>query len=155
MHLTSRPGQYTTISLLFLANLLCWTEPASAQHSKSDQTAPASSTTAKDRYQESESESFWMEQKLRLSQEILAGLASGDFDQIGRSAEVMRGLSKVEAFVRREPKGYRDYMRQFTLANDDLVRSAAEENLAGATLAFNQLTISCVNCHRHLREAEK
>jgi hypothetical protein len=94
-----------------------------------------------------------MEQKLRLSQEILKGLASGDFALIGKSAEIMQGLNKIEVFVRREPEGYRDSMRQFVLANDDLIRASAEENLEGATLAFNQLTVSCVNCHRHLRES--
>ena len=98
--------------------------------------------------------SFWMEQKLRLSKELLTGLAAGDFEMIGKSAEVMRGLNRVESFVRRSPEGYRDYLKQFNMATNSLIRSSAEENLEGATLAFNQLTISCVNCHRQLRSGE-
>ena len=98
--------------------------------------------------------SFWMDQKLRLSKELLTGLATGDFHTIGKSAEVMRGLNRVEKFVRRGPEGYRDYLRQFNMANQALVDAAANENLEAATLAFNQMTISCVNCHKHLRAAE-
>jgi hypothetical protein len=98
--------------------------------------------------------SFWMDQKLRLSKEILSGLARADFEALGKNAERIRGLNRVEKFVRRGPEGYRDLLRQFNMANNALIRAAQEENLEGATLAFNQMTISCVNCHRHLRENE-
>ena len=103
---------------------------------------------------ESQQGSFWMDQKLRLSKELLTGLATGDFQTIGKSAEVMRGLNRVEKFVRRGPQGYRDYLRQFNMANQALIDAAASENLEAATLAFNQMTVSCVNCHKHLRESE-
>jgi hypothetical protein len=97
---------------------------------------------------------FWMDQKLRLSKEILTGLANADFELIGKNAEVIRGLNRVEKFVRRGPEGYRDQLKLFNMANNALVRASEEENLEGVTLAFNQLTISCVNCHKHLRENE-
>ena len=90
---------------------------------------------------------------MRLSKEILEGLAKGEFVTIGKSAELLQGLNRIEAFVRREPEGYRDQLRQFNFANRSLLRAAREENLEAATLAFNQLTISCVNCHKHLRES--
>lgn len=95
--------------------------------------------------------SFWMEQKLRLSSEVLAGLAEGDFEKIAKNATVMGGLNRVESFVRREPEGYRDQLKQFNMANKALLRAASKENIEGATLAFNQLTVSCVSCHQQLR----
>jgi hypothetical protein len=98
--------------------------------------------------------SFWMEQKLRLSKEILTALATADFEAMGKNAEIMRGLNRVERFVRRGPEGYRDQLKQFNMANNALIRASRKENLEAATLAFNQLTISCVSCHQHLREAE-
>lgn len=98
--------------------------------------------------------SFWMDQKLRLSKDILEGLANADFEAIGKNAEVMRGLNRVEAFVRRGPEGYREQLAQFNMANRSLISAARRENLDGATLAFNQLTISCVRCHQHLRIAD-
>ncbi len=154
MNSNLRFGRCAAVVLISLASGLMLHGIAEAQHDRPHQPTLPAKTAEQGADDKPESDSFWMEQKLRLSQEILKGLANGDFDQIGKSAEVMRGLNRIEAFVRREPKGYRDYLRQFTLANDDLVLNAADENLAGATLAFNQLTISCVNCHRHLRESE-
>ena len=35
---------------------------------------------------------------------------------------------------------------------DELIRHSNEKNLDGATLAFTQMTLSCVNCHQQLRE---
>lgn len=101
---------------------------------------------------ESKTGSFWMEQKLRFSKEILTGLANADFDQLARNAELMRGLNRVEAFMRGRKEGYRDQLKQFDMANKAIIRAAQNGNLEGATLAFNQLTISCVTCHQHLRE---
>ena len=114
---------------------------------QTDETAPTEPTEA----EQDEDGSFWMEQKLRLSQDILVGLALADFEQMGKSAERMHGLNRVERFVRRGPEGYRDHLRQFNMANQALRRACDEENLEAATLAFNQMTISCVSCHRHLR----
>ena len=96
--------------------------------------------------------SFWMEQKMRLSQDILAGLAKADFEAIGKSAEIMNGLNRMEKFARRSPKGYRDHLKQFQMANRSLVRASRDENLEAAALAFNQMTNSCVSCHQTLRE---
>lgn len=100
-----------------------------------------------------EGPSFWMEQKLRLSKDLLAGLATADFEAIGKSAEIMNGLNRMEKFVRRNPEGYRDQLKQFNMANKALMRASRNENLEAATLAFNQMTISCVSCHQSLREA--
>jgi hypothetical protein len=44
--------------------------------------------------------SFWMKKKLEYSQNILGGIANADFDKIVENAEAMRGLSKVEGFIR-------------------------------------------------------
>lgn len=127
---------------------------ASAQQPTADAGQTTEIPTAETESEQDKQGSFWMEQKLRLSKELLTGLANGDFDAIGKNAQIMRGLNRVEKFVRRGPEGYRDYLRQFNMANEALIDAAGTENLEGATLAFNQLTISCVNCHKHLRETE-
>jgi hypothetical protein len=46
-------------------------------------------------------------------------------------------------------------LRLFEFADRELIRAAREENLYGATLAFTQLTISCVNCHKIVRSVPK
>lgn len=108
--------------------------------------------TADDQKDEKNEPSFWMKQKLTYSQEILSGLAKEDFDLIKTNAVAMKGLNKIEFFVRQKPEGYRTQLKTFQFSVDQLIRAADDENLDGATLAFTQLTISCVNCHKELRQ---
>ena len=42
----------------------------------------------------------------------------------------------------------------FEFANMELVRNAKADRLDGATIAFQQLTISCVSCHKMLRDID-
>ncbi len=46
-------------------------------------------------------------------------------------------------------------MRDFEFANKALVHASREKNLDGATLAYVQLTLSCVNCHKVVRDVSK
>lgn len=96
--------------------------------------------------------SFWMAKKLDLSKSILESLTKGDFDELAKDAGQLRLLGKIEAFVRRKNPDYRAQVRTFDFANQELVRQAQRRNAEGATLAFNQLTTSCVACHILLRE---
>ena len=98
--------------------------------------------------------SFWMEKKLEYSQEILRGLATGDLDDVAEKAEQMRLLSKVEGWIRNRKPGYKAQFQAFEFANAEILRNARGDNLDGATLAFQQLTISCVSCHKILRDLD-
>ncbi len=95
--------------------------------------------------------SIWMKQKLKYSQEILNGLAREDFAQISDNALAMKGLNRIESFVRQKPANYRTQLKTFQFSVDELIRTSESDNLDGATLAFTQMTISCVNCHKTLR----
>ena len=101
-----------------------------------------------------QSTSFWMERKLHLSQQLLAGITAGDFDKVSTSAQAMKGLNKVEAFIRGRTPGYRTQLQVFDESLDEIIRQADKDNLEGAALGFTQLTISCVNCHKQLRAAK-
>ncbi len=96
--------------------------------------------------------SYWMKRKLEYSQNILSGLAKADFEAIEASAQSMLNLSKVEGFIRRQAPGYTSQVHVFEESNDEIIRQARKHNVEGAALAFTQLTISCVNCHKQLRE---
>lgn len=99
---------------------------------------------------------FWMKKKLDYSQAILSGLATADFDAISKNATSMDRLSKLEKFVRRsDAEEYRAQLRVFLAANKDLITAAEKKNIDGATLAFTQMTLSCVNCHKALRDEKK
>ena len=113
-----------------------------------------SSSSAQQPGDKSQPMSFWMTKKLEYSQNILAGLAEADFDKIVANAQSMRNLSKVEGFVRGQTPGYRTQLSIFEESADEIIRQSKRDNLEGATLAFAQLTISCVHCHKHLRETK-
>jgi hypothetical protein len=99
--------------------------------------------------------SFWMRKKLDYSQNILAGIATADFDKIVENAEAMRALGKIEGFIRGRTPGYRTQLQIFEESNKEILYQATRDNVEGAALAFTQLTISCVNCHKQLREHSK
>ncbi|MDG2222650.1 MAG: hypothetical protein P8L85_14825 [Rubripirellula sp.] len=109
-------------------------------------------TTVKDEASDKDKPvSFWMEKKLEYSQTLLRGLATGDFEAIEKSGRQLSTLNRVEGFVRNRNNNYRSHLNTFQQVCDEIVRQAKKENLEGSTLAFNQLTVSCVNCHRSLR----
>jgi hypothetical protein len=99
--------------------------------------------------------SVWMRKKLDYSRAILEGLSTADFDKVAQNARAMQGLSKLEAFVRGRNPGYRRQLQIFQSANEELIEQAEKDNVEGAALAFTQVTISCVNCHKQLRQPEK
>lgn len=96
--------------------------------------------------------SFWMEKKMEYSQDILRGLVRGDFEKVAEKAEQMRVVSKIEGWIRGKKPGYRAQLQVFEFANNEILRQSRAKNLEGTTMAFQQMTASCVSCHRILRE---
>jgi hypothetical protein len=98
--------------------------------------------------------SIWMKRKLEHSQKVFAALAAGDFEQIAASSKSLDTLNTLEKFIRGRNPEYRTQLEIFRYANQQILKQAEAKNLDGATLAFNQLTLSCVNCHRQLRDTK-
>jgi cytochrome c556 len=97
----------------------------------------------------------WMKAKLEASHNILDGLTKPDFAKIRANAEAMSFLGFLESWTRGDMQDYKRQVVHFDFANRELIRQAREENLEGATLAYNQLVVSCVQCHRIVRDAKK
>lgn len=114
-----------------------------------------SDSSSQDVKQDKKAASVWMKAKTKLSQEILHGLTDGDFDKIKTSATALNLLHFFEGFVPKKSEGYRQQVAAFGLANQELIRQAEQKNLYGATLAYNQLTVSCVQCHIIVRDGKK
>jgi hypothetical protein len=93
-----------------------------------------------------------MQLKLELTQNMLEGITLEDFDQISQNAEKMKTLVKVEQWLHRDTRQYKAQLQIFQFANDELARFAKEKDADGAALAYVQLTLSCVNCHKHVRD---
>ncbi len=99
--------------------------------------------------------SIWMKKKLDYSQNILAGVTQEDFDKIADNARAMKGLGKFEGFVRSRNAAYTRQLQIFEETNDEIIRQADNDNVEGVALAFTQLTINCINCHKVLRQHAK
>src|SRR6516165_1501127 len=74
-----------------------------------------------------------MRKKLKHSQLILEGVALGDFKKISENADEL-------------------ISNQFRDNAGDLIKKAKDKNLDGAALAYVDLTLTCVKCHKYVRE---
>jgi hypothetical protein len=104
---------------------------------------------------EKQKASVWMKAKTEYSRNILAGLTEADFDKIAENAKALNVTSFLEVLFRAKHPGYKQQVLLFASANQELIRQAKAKNLYGATLAFNQLTVSCVQCHQIVRDVKK
>lgn len=141
------------IMLLVGSGILSWVAFCQQQPNQTAVPAPTNQSTNDDvpKVTSEKTMSFWMAKKLELSKAILESLTTGDFDTMAKDAEQMQRLGRMEGLVRRN-KDYQTQMQSFRLANQELIRHSKRKNVEGATLAFNQLTTSCVACHTMLRE---
>ena len=93
-----------------------------------------------------------MFEKLQAAQKLLEGIALGKTDQIERQADELIRISKTAEWLAQKAPRYEQFSNEFTRAAETIVRKAKAKNLDGATLAYFDLTMSCVRCHQHLRE---
>jgi hypothetical protein len=106
---------------------------------------------AQDKQDNKDVNSALMQKKLEQAQKILEGLATEDFDSIAKNAKAMNGLTVLEQWFRAKEPDYQMQLKSFRFANQELIRLAEEGNIDGASVAYIQLTISCVNCHKYMR----
>jgi cytochrome c556 len=95
--------------------------------------------------------SFWMAQKIEHSKKILEALTKEDYASVEAEANHLRKLGKIEGFVRRKDQAYLRHQQTFDSSLIEIAAQAKEQNVEGAVLAFNQLTTSCIACHKTLR----
>lgn len=96
----------------------------------------------------------FMQQKLTHSQDVLEGLVTEDFDQIGKAAAQMRTLSQAAEWQVLKTPSYELFSREFQSACDQLEEAAKENNTDRASLAWMKVTMTCLSCHKHVRNAK-
>ncbi len=93
-----------------------------------------------------------MRRKVTQAQKVLEGIALADHDKIARHAEELIEISKQARWkVVRTPL-YEMYSVDFRNNAGDLVKAAKRKNTDAAALAYVELTLTCVRCHKHVRE---
>jgi hypothetical protein len=96
----------------------------------------------------------FMQQKLTHAQEVLEGLVTEDFDQIEKAAADMHTLSQAAEWQVLRTPTYDLFSKEFQTACTQLEKAAKEENLDGASLAWIRVTMTCLSCHKHVRNAK-
>lgn len=96
-----------------------------------------------------------MKKKLNASKQLLKGLAKRDFPTIQKAAQALHSISTSEEWkVFKDPK-YRLYSSEFGRLSERIMHSAKEKNLDEATLHYLGVTMTCVNCHKHVRDVQE
>jgi hypothetical protein len=93
----------------------------------------------------------FMRKKLESSQSVLEGLAVEDFELIARGAKQLRATSAAAEFIVVNDPIYAQEAADFGKIIDKLAKAAKEKRLDGATLAYVDMTMSCVECHKYVR----
>jgi len=93
----------------------------------------------------------FMRRKLEASQKILEGLAVEDYDLMGQGAKDLKGISAAAEFVISKDALYTQHANEFRRIADRLEKTAKDKRLDGSALAYMDLTMSCIECHRFVR----
>ncbi len=97
-----------------------------------------------------------MQAKLKHTQALIEGLALGDLKKVEGSADALVQIGGAAEFLSAYKSA--DYELQaavFRRSAEAAARNAKEKNLDGAMLAYLDLTMTCVKCHRSTRDAHK
>jgi cytochrome c556 len=94
-----------------------------------------------------------MKQKLGISQRVLEGLATENFQLIVTSASKLKTLSQQDAWNARNTPEYQQFTGDFRRHAEALIQAAKLTNIDAASVAYFQLTLSCVNCHKYIRNS--
>ena len=93
----------------------------------------------------------FMRAKLAHSQKVLEGLTLEDFDLIAKHSQEMNLLSKATNWQVLQTPEYLRQSQDFQHATEALTEAAKKHNLDGAALAYVEVTMKCINCHKYVR----
>ena len=93
-----------------------------------------------------------MQRKLRESQKVLEAIALGKFEDIASHAEELIEVSKAASFRVLKTPRYEVYSKDFQRIAEAMAKHANDKNLDAAALDYVELTLTCVKCHKHVRE---
>ena len=93
-----------------------------------------------------------MQRKRELSHEVFDAIVLKDFQRITQNAKALVGLSQAAEWRANQTPRYLQYSSDFQEAAEKLAENARDKNADGTTLAFTQMTFTCVRCHDYIRQ---
>jgi cytochrome c556 len=97
----------------------------------------------------------FMRAKLAHSQNVLEGLAVEDYDLIDKGAQQLSLASEAASWQVLQTEDYARHSADFRRSCDALRKAARDHNLDGAALAWMEVTMKCVQCHKYVRDVRR
>lgn len=94
----------------------------------------------------------FMRLKLDHAQQLLAAIALEDYDEISRHSQKIALLTEDENWRVFQTVDYRRHSDDFRRSTNAVTEAARKKNLDGTVLAYMQMTMQCVQCHKHVRD---
>jgi len=93
-----------------------------------------------------------MQKKLKHAQKLMEALATNDYSGLSKQADELMQISKeAEWRVLKTPR-YELFSDQFRSHCEEIIKHAKDKNIDGVALAYVEMTLSCVKCHKYVRE---
>jgi hypothetical protein len=90
--------------------------------------------------------------KLTNAQKLLEGIALGKFDKMEKHADELIRIARTAEWLANKSPRYEQFSNEFVRAAETIVSKSKAKNIDGVTLAYFDLTMSCVRCHQYVRE---
>lgn len=94
----------------------------------------------------------FMRIKLGHAQKVLEGIAVENYDEVAKNSQAISLLTLEEQWNVVTTERYLQQSRAFRDAADAITDAAKARNLDAMSLAYVDLTLSCVKCHKQLRD---
>ena len=94
---------------------------------------------------------IFMRAKLTSSKDLLEGLMTEDFVKIKQASDQMVVMSNAAGWQVIQGPAYSQYSAEFRRTASQLSKAADDKNIDRAYLAYVQLTLSCIDCHKYVK----
>ena len=98
--------------------------------------------------------SKFMRAKLQHSQKLIESLAMEDYEAMAKSSQEMSLLTLAESWQVLQTADYLHESMAFRRSADAMTAAAKKKNLDGAALAYVEMTMHCVKCHKLVRHTK-
>ena len=92
-----------------------------------------------------------MKFKLHYAQGALEAITTENYSLLATNAQKLGALTKEVSWRIRHTPEYERLTADFRRQADALTKAARDKNVDLATVAYFQMTVSCVTCHKYLR----
>lgn len=91
-----------------------------------------------------------MREKLAHSQQLLDAVVTSRWAQLEAHATALRKTTERPAWMVLQSPEYARQTARFVRALNDLIDAARRKDLEDTPVAYTAMTLSCVQCHRHV-----